>query len=270
MKTLLTSMPTHPANPPPRPPRRRLRFTLRLLLAGITLLCLALGLWTHRAREQRRLVERIRKSGGQVYYDFERERVGQYFGVHYGYREADQRVFINSRGQSPVPRALLDRLGVDFFHQPVHADVHEPQSLAAASQLTSLEELAITSSGLSDRDLESIAALRRLESLFIIPNDYFGAVTGYPKTTRLSDRSLAVIGRLPRIEYLYFYGDRITADGLKSLAAAATLQNVLVTCCEPSVVAADADCFRQTGKIASLEIRRWSPSRDGEEVVVDW
>src|SRR5258707_8959804 len=92
-------MPDVLSPPQPRPNRRpRLRFTLRLLIAFVTLLCIALGIWTHRAREQRRLVDAIRRSGGNAYYDYQ------------------------SWGTSPIKRQsrlsqwLLNQIGADYFH----------------------------------------------------------------------------------------------------------------------------------------------------------
>lgn len=262
MRSLLTT------SPPTKRPARRLRFSLRLLLVTLTLLCLALGWWTHRAREQRRIVERIREAGGRIYYDFERERIGQYFGVHVGYRESDQNRFGGQRWKSPVPQEWLDWLGVDFFHVPIHAEARGLDPVADMLRLTSLEELAIESSQLSDTHLSVIQRLSRLRSLYILPNDHWGIQIGYPKTTKLGDRSLAAIGHLPRIEYLHFYGDRITAEGLKSLAAAGTLREVLVTCCATNVTAADCDCFRRLNKLDGLNIHRWCPIRDGELAIV--
>src|SRR5262245_54423169 len=64
-------MPTE--TPPVAKLRRRLwpRFTLRVLLFVVTSVGIALGYWTHRARQQQRIVGLIEAGGGSVYYEHE-------------------------------------------------------------------------------------------------------------------------------------------------------------------------------------------------------
>ena len=107
--------PTSP--PPPSRPRIRLHFTLRLLLATLTLLCLALGWWTHRAREQQRLVVRIRESGGRVEYDYQRS-------------EQFIRSLKKWQSVSQVPKWLLDLLGEDYFHEVIEVWISDPSLLS--------------------------------------------------------------------------------------------------------------------------------------------
>src|SRR4051812_26263939 len=87
-----------------RSPRIRLR-TLMLLVAA---LALGMGWNVTRARAQRRAVETIRRIGGDVWYDFEFE---------------DGRP-IGRPAESPVPRWVLDRVGIDHFHWVVGAEVN--------------------------------------------------------------------------------------------------------------------------------------------------
>ncbi|HEX5102946.1 MAG TPA: hypothetical protein VFV87_04000, partial [Pirellulaceae bacterium] len=55
----------------PAPTRRRFwpRFTLRVLLVAVTAVGVGLGIWTHRAREQARIVKLIQDGGGMVCYE---------------------------------------------------------------------------------------------------------------------------------------------------------------------------------------------------------
>src|SRR5436190_14020071 len=78
--------------------RSPLRFTLRLLFAAVTVLSILLGIWTHRAREQRRLVERIRAAGGKVRY---RPKSSMEFGPF---------------GRMPIPQAIVGWLGNDYVY----------------------------------------------------------------------------------------------------------------------------------------------------------
>src|SRR5262245_17910828 len=88
----------------PRPPRRWLRFSLRTLLLALTLACVALGWWVHKAERQRRAVAAIRAAGGYVEYDYERD------GRRRGLRNPTP----------PGPVWLHSVVGVDYF-----ADVYE-------------------------------------------------------------------------------------------------------------------------------------------------
>src|SRR4051812_10801957 len=106
--------------------RPQLRFTLRLLLAAVTVLCVALGIWTHRARVQRQLVERIRQSGGDVTYDLQ-SSVG---GV--------------GLGPLHVSSLLIPWLGNDFFHDVSDADVREAKLIRELPRLRNLACLHIS------------------------------------------------------------------------------------------------------------------------------
>ncbi|MDX1948078.1 MAG: hypothetical protein SFU86_21955 [Pirellulaceae bacterium] len=52
---------TSEPKPATKPHRLWPRFTLRVFLAVITLLAIGLGWWTHRAREQRRVVQALQR-----------------------------------------------------------------------------------------------------------------------------------------------------------------------------------------------------------------
>jgi hypothetical protein len=126
--------PTAPP-PPTRPPRPRLRFTLRLLLAALTLLCLAFGLWTHRAREQRRIVQRLYGGGlGEVVYDFE--------------FDASER----EKAKSPIPPWAINLLGIDFFHQVKAARTSNSDLFKELPRLSTLEDLFVQCDELSAKN----------------------------------------------------------------------------------------------------------------------
>jgi hypothetical protein len=236
---------------PPDPCRRLpLRFTLRLLLVAVTALCMGLAVWTHRAREQRRIVHQIEKTWGSVSYDYE-----------------SAPPLKSGDAQSPVPKWLLDRAGVDFFHRVVRAHVRGDVDLAQVSRLASIRELTIWKHDLTDQQFGHIARMRNLQEL-IVQSDRHASLPGdYPDTTRIGDPSLAVVAGLPKLRRVYLDGTRFTPEGLASLAQSRSLENVWVNCCDQSVQAQHADPFR--ARVGKLTLRTWTPEI-GQRTVAQW
>src|SRR4051812_18842713 len=86
-------------NPPNgRPWRRYVRFSVRGLVIAVLVIGGWLGWIAHRARVQREAVAAIKRAGGHVYYDWERN---------------DGKPVPN--GKPRWPRWLVDRLGIDYF-----------------------------------------------------------------------------------------------------------------------------------------------------------
>ncbi len=83
----------------PKYRRRWLRFSLRTFLIVLTILCVWLGWYLHRVEQQRAAVRWVRENGGAVRYDYE--------------FDSDDK-FIDA-SQPPVPKWLVDMLGVDYF-----------------------------------------------------------------------------------------------------------------------------------------------------------
>lgn len=239
--------PASASRPRPGP---RLRFTLRLLLIAVTLLCIGLAIWTHRAREQRRIVQQINKTWGTVTYDYEQIPTPKM-----------------PTARSPVPKWLLDRLGIDFFHSVVRAHVRGNVDLAEVSRLNSIRDLTIWKHDLTDDQFAHVARLGNLQSL-TVQSDMHASLPGdYPDTTQISDPSLAVVAALPSLERVYLDGTHFTPQGLARLAESRSLTNVSVNCCDEGVVARHADPFR--ARVGKLTIRKWTPGI-GQETVAQW
>jgi hypothetical protein len=241
-----------PSPPPLKRPRRFWpRFTLRVLLAVMTALCIGLAIWTHRAREQARIVKHIEEHYGTVMYDWEPQPAPKM-----------------NDARSPVPAWLLDRLGEDFFHQVVWAHVRGDVDMEQVSRLTAIRELTIWKEDLTDDMFRPIANLRKLRKL-TIQSDMHQSLGDYPDTTHLGDPSLSLIAQMPRLEQLYVDGMGFTAEGLAALAESQSLRSVWINHCHTSVTPADVQPLLQTGRLQRIMVRKWTEGI-GEEEVMDW
>jgi hypothetical protein len=221
------------------------RFTLRAMLALVTILCIALGWWMHRAREQRNLVKRIESNGGNVYYDFQYDAPSE------------------ELAESPVPKWLLDRLGADFFHSVKEVGTEDPSVLPELPRFWRLERLAVGAMEWTDEDIAPLARLRGLQYLFVALGDN---ETPLPP---LGDSSLAVIAELPRLESAWIKGARISPAGITSLARSTSLRRINVACADPAVDARVAAPFRQSGRVSYFCVELWSPAVAPKKVV-EW
>jgi hypothetical protein len=226
-----------------RPRRLWPRFTLRVLLVFVTLVGVGLGYWTHRAREQRRIVERIEQGGGMVCY----ERDGpdapepRYFAVEW----------------------LAKVLSRDYLERVVSANVHDREIVRDLGRLRSLESLLITND-LSDDDVVALARCRNLHVLQIVNVDG----TAVPKV-QISDKSLHVISRLPKLQIARLNGQGFTREGIDALATSTTLRDLFIRHCDPSVTASDFDHLKRSGHLDVLNVWRVDSSGKSEEIV-DW
>ncbi|HEX5102945.1 MAG TPA: hypothetical protein VFV87_03995 [Pirellulaceae bacterium] len=156
------------------------RFTLGVLLVAVTVVGIGLGIWTHRARDQRRIVKHIRETSGDVAYAWEPHVSPQHGTV-----------------SSPVPAWLLDRLGEDFFHSVDRAYGGNEVDLAQVSRLTHLRVLEIGKSDLTDSELKCVTRLHSLKEL-IIHQDQRNPQ--YGGTTKITNRSLALLAQMSQLE----------------------------------------------------------------------
>ena len=144
--------------------RKRLRISLRSFLIVLTLFCIFLGWWTHRAQKQRAAVKWAR-SVGEVVYDFEMLPIGSWkpswwhetFGLDYF--EEVHYVRLNSATIDDL--SLLANLPnikvLDIKYCSTVTD------FSPLSRLRSLEDLKAAKSSIENLDL--ISDLRNLKSL---------------------------------------------------------------------------------------------------------
>jgi hypothetical protein len=231
-----------------RPRRFWPRFTLRVVLVLMTLLCVGLAYWTQRARQQKRLADQVRLSGGQAFYDFEADNLSaqltfafsydQYFEILLGGKQSVEK-------GSDVPRWLLDPLGQDYFHTIVRANVCDCDELQEIEAFPRLQELVI-GRGATDDDIEHVARLRHLKQLCV------GA------DSKLTDRSLKALATMPALEIVFLDGT-FSAKGLADLAQSASLRQIRATGCDDSVDLQVVELIRRAGRVKSLYLHADPP-----------
>ena len=236
-----------PSVSPPRPRRFWPRFTLRVLLVFVTLTGIGLGYWTHRARQQRRIVERIEQGGGMVCYERD------------GPTAPDPRNF--------AVEWLAKVLSRDYLEGISAVSIHNREAIPNLHHLRGLETLRIIDPNLNDSDLTAIANCRELGVLQIGDTYFFG--DNAPKS-QISDGSLILIARLPKLEIASLHGTGFTRAGIEALAQSPTLKSLEVGLCEPSVVASDFDTIKGLGRVQSLKAWRGKAGELGFEEIIKW
>jgi hypothetical protein len=225
----------------------RLRFTLRVLLVALTLVCVGLGWWTQRAREQRQAVKRIVAAGSEVRYDMDESR----------------------SLWSKWKRWLSRHLGADFVYGIDLVNLRDPALVGELQPLPHVNALLITSAEVTDEHVEQVAQLHGLKSLRI------GASLGLSHRanptigSQLTDRALKAIGQMPAIEILEIEGVGFTTDGLLALAKCSRLSDAHIRWCRANVAPTDLQPLRAAGRVKRLVVLRWS-GEVGEEVVAEW
>jgi hypothetical protein len=222
--------------------RNIFRFRLRTLLLVFSALSVWLGFHVHSTEKQRDAVAAIQKYGGWVRYDF------QYPSGEYDWNDFD------SKARSPVPRWLIDRLGFDFFHDVVHVSLnysedsgkrdenHNPsdEALQYLPEFSDLRVLLLSDTQASDTSMQYLAKLKKLECLMMwdVTNvtDAGAAHLGglrnlhyiHLTTSQITDNSLAMFARLPKIRGLSLQFNDFSDKGLKDVSRCKDLENLWV------------------------------------------
>ena len=208
--------------------RLGLRFSLRTLLAAMTIFCVVLGWRLHRAKLQREAVRAIRDGAGRVHYDYER----------LDFLTGD----INAEARPWEPAWLLALVGIDFFHDAT--DVSAPTDYGrgpagrVAPHLAQLPGLRSIEVNLDEAEMRQIGRFRRLESFGLwnwwqVSDDSVAQLCRLSRLkhlrlgdSQISDQSLTLLARLPNLEVLQFHGTKITDGGLAALAGHPRLKSL--------------------------------------------
>src|SRR5262245_27543001 len=178
------------------PPRNLFRFRLRTLLVVVTLVSIWLGYHVHRTNVQKQSVAAIRQYGGWVRYDF------QFPSGDYSYSGFD------AKARSIVPLWLIDRLGIDFFHDVVQVNLNysddsgkrednkngSDQALQYLDGLPQLRTLLLSGTQASDDGMRHLAGLKNLEYLFMWD------------VVNITDAGVAYLRGLKNLHYIHLTG----------------------------------------------------------------
>ncbi len=207
-------MTPEPAPPPRR--RRWLRLSVRALLALVAALAIALGWWSHLAHEQAAAVAAIRAVDPQAGIQYDNEPPGR----------GGENDPINLVRSPWVPEALERWLGVDYFFRvrilglgKKGTELSPADRRQITNQLGRLPHLKqlVVPFPIDDADLAPLARMTELKDLILGDSN-----------PGLTDRTLAVIGRLSRLEELEIGDTSVTDAGLAHLAHLSRLENLSI------------------------------------------
>src|SRR5262249_27919501 len=231
-----------PEQPSPETWRRRLRISVRGLMALVLIVGGGLGWVIHRAHVQRDAVAAIKRVGGHVGYSWQRSKG----------------TWISPPPKPPGPDWVRRTLGPDFLDTATYVLLQgeqcDDESLRAACRLPWLEELSVVNTGVTDASAEDIRYLTNLRSLDLRLNRitsrtlrHIGGLSdlrtltlslkGFPIVAR--DEDMAFLKRLTRLERLNLYSADLDDAWLTYLEGLAHLESLHLT--ETSMTAESLD-----------------------------
>jgi hypothetical protein len=212
------SLVTAPVEQPLRARRRWLRFSLRTLMIGITLFCLAAGNVSSKAMRQKRAVERLKALRAVA--------------VYYDYQLDDKLKPHPVEPAAPGPNWLRSLIGVDYFATVsfVGVNVGTDEFLEAAGDLSHLRNVRIAcDSKISDRAWKNLKGLTELESLYLRGIDDIGMAnlsgllqlrTLHVDSPGVTDAGLASLKGLNGLRTLELWQTHASGAGVKELRSA--------------------------------------------------
>jgi len=222
--------------------RRLFRFRLRTLLLVVTVLSFWLAFHVRSAERQQKSIAAIREYGGWIRYDF------QFSSGEYGPRKFD------AKARSPIPKWLLDRLGIDFFHDVVQVNLnysddsgereenHNPsdEALQYLGGFPDLRVLLLSDKQASDSSMRHLAGLKKLEHLYMwdvthVSDDGMSHLRGlrnihyiHLDSSQITDKSLAIFAQMPKIQALSLQFNQFTDEGLEHVSHCRNLESLWV------------------------------------------
>lgn len=236
--------PTEAAPVAPRP-RRRLALSLRMLMA----LVLVAGSWlawkANRARDQKRAVDAIlRTGGGEVLYDWQEPIVNNnprpgaaipgptFLRRLLGDEYFQDITFVRVGGRGRVPAGTLEAIGRLPNARKLNLAMLrlDPDDLAPIARMTSLRALSLGNTRLTDEALARLAGLTNLEELYIHWSDvrdgtrHLAGMTRLRVLTlshsRLGDAGLAHLAALPGLREVTLHDNPVSDPAVRRFRAA--------------------------------------------------
>lgn len=183
-----------------KPTRRWAQFSLGTMLAMVTALCVALGMWIVPAERQRRAVAAIEALGVELRYSDPDPEASETFPMNVLRRW--------------LPRAYFDEVqGVVF--SPDGGSQSTDDGLAHLLELKGLKDLFLESTDVTDAGLMHVRKLPHLQSLDL-------------SHTRVTDAGLAWLKPLKGLQELWLDDVAITDEGLVHLQALTGLRDLFL------------------------------------------
>jgi hypothetical protein len=185
----------------------RFRFSLKLLFAAVTIVCVWLGTVSYKANRQRQAVEMVHALGGRVSYAHQWDYSGRFPKEIKG-------------AQPPGPEWLRSLVGVHYFTDVTFVSVNGPDvddaDIKEFAWLPHLKGIGLLGTAVGDGSLDLLRSARTLRWLYL-------------ERTGITDAGLARIRRFPNIESLTLGKTAVTDSGLIHLAALGNLQELDLT-----------------------------------------
>src|SRR5262249_40074372 len=148
----------------------------------------------------------------------------------------------------------------DYFHEVVEVETHSAADLPELSRLHNIDCLHINIATLADADFLPVAQLRKLKAM-----DIYGDLSD--PNTRIGDRSMELLARLPVLELANVESSQITAEGLAKLSSSTSLRKLYVSSPDSSIEETAADPLRE--QITDFILRCSVPGAFGQ-IVAKW
>lgn len=185
----------------PKPGRRRLQFSVRILLLLVAVVAILLGYHVSRVHKQRVVVAELGKLWSQVFYDYQ-TTFDQSWRRHVDPREP------------PQPAWVRRLLGDDFFADVTLVIVYDlpyypvtDDTLVHISRLPKLRRLELVSPRITDRGISHLATLQELEEIDIF-------------SSTVTDAGLLHLRSMPNLRILNIRDVQTSVEGLDRLRRA--------------------------------------------------
>ena len=204
---------------PTKPKRRWFRFSLRMLLVVVTVLCVWLGFKVNAARRQREAVAAILKAGGSVNYTYElRQDAKRFPGPGFSM------LLIVRNASIPGPAWLRKLIGDDYFRTAVQVQI-----------------------ALSDED----AAKATINEIANLPAIRCVALYARGRNCNIQDSDQAPLGQLKKLERLVLRNTRVSGVFLSQLSNPAGMLQLGMTGVVHDI---DDTAMAQIGKMTNLKV----------------
>ena len=193
------------------------RYSLRFIIALVTIGCIVIGYYSHRANQQKEGREWLNELENNSY-DI---RVDKYVSTSYVFQfERDQELAVPYEKSEPAyPKWLVDALGVDYFGSVVYvyiiADDPKPIELTNLMKFRGLRLLQI--SGTQVEDFSELKQLKNLETILLDQAETKG-LDGIQELSNLTSvgitgspyvKSIEPISGLLKLESLTLFGTSV-------------------------------------------------------------